>query len=715
MFRDDYKRVNDGIHPDPELLERIRQRGAKRGTAWIWKAATIASACAVLVMGFFLVLPSLKADKAVPESTKDFAMESCEESAVVTEGAFDMVVESDLGIAPAESYSEIFALLSSGRDYAEGDVAFNDSNELVMDDGDLPTGMLQPETPALDPIPTDEAGAGGETLEGASDKNYSGTNTQVAGIDEGDIVKTDGDYIYIIKDQQTLYIVEVNGSEMNVASRTSLFENGGSLFVEDDDGKSYYNENRFALELYVYHDKLAIVVNNSYDGQKYVDGQESWYYGNDSSVLIYDISDRENPAVENELMQSGLYVDSRMVGEMLYVVSSSYVCLDYGINEDEPMGYCPVYRVNGGEKTVLDCSDIYVPKEGTAESFTVISCVDVKDNGGYSSIKASLGGSCDIYCNGDKLLVMAENYESQTGDELTDGQGRSYIERSSYTSTSFLLFELGTEIELTAQGEVRGSLLNQYSVDMEGGCIRVVVTRDESSTTIYTEGIDSYEYSSLRDNCLYVLDESFNLVSSIESLAEDEIIRSVRFMGDTVYFVTFRTTDPLFTVDLSDPAAPKVLSELRIDGFSSYLHSYGDGLLLGIGYNAYADTGAVTGVKISMFDISDPNAVFELFRMSVDANHTIASENYKAILVDAQKNIIAFPAEGNYYIFSYNADKGFELESTIALSDDDCLGMSDARGLYIDEVFYVVMAERIVALDMSALSLTASLDYAKDN
>ena len=207
-----------------------------------------------------------------------------------------------------------------------------------------------------------------------------------------------------------------------------------------------------------------------------------------------------------------------------------------------------------------------------------------------------------------------------------------------------------------------------------------------------------------------MLDGSLKTVGKLEGLAPDEHVKSARFSGEIVYFVTFRQVDPLFTVDLSDHANPKVLSALKIPGFSSYLHPWGEGLLVGLGYSADEETGGTTGVKLSMFDISDKTDVRESHVRKVKADWTPVMYNHKCILVDAQKNLIAFPADEYYFVYGYDAVGGFVQKGRIKLdTDEKTFYENNARGLYIDGVFYLVQISSVTALDLNSLEKLATL------
>ena len=203
-------------------------------------------------------------------------------------------------------------------------------------------------------------------------------------------------------------------------------------------------------------------------------------------------------------------------------------------------------------------------------------------------------------------------------------------------------------------------------------------------------------------NAVYVLNKELETVGSIDNLAKDERVYSARLMGDTGYFVTFRETDPLFSVDLSDPENPEIIGSLKIPGFSDYLHPYGGGRLLGIGMNVDEDTMITDGVKLTMFDISDPADVKEEDTFVLkNVYSTDVSYDYKACLADAARNIIGFSGytDGGqeYFIFEYDSNNGFicKMEEEINGS-----GGSGARGVYINQTLYVIEGNIIEAYSL---------------
>ena len=204
-------------------------------------------------------------------------------------------------------------------------------------------------------------------------------------------------------------------------------------------------------------------------------------------------------------------------------------------------------------------------------------------------------------------------------------------------------------------------------------------------------------------NSVYILDKDLKETGSIKNLAKDERVYSARFMGDVGYFVTFKETDPLFSVDLSDPENPKIMGELKIPGFSDYLHPYGKDKLLGIGMNVDEKTMSTDGVKLTMFDISDPENVKEEQTYVIEnVYYTDVAYDYKAALVDTEKNLIGFAADSEggreYYTFSYDEKQGFTCTMHEEINGNN---MRITRGVYIEDTLYVVQGNIIEAYSLT--------------
>ena len=209
---------------------------------------------------------------------------------------------------------------------------------------------------------------------------------------------------------------------------------------------------------------------------------------------------------------------------------------------------------------------------------------------------------------------------------------------------------------------------------------------------------DTGERQQEDSNSLYVLDENLEIAGEIHDLAKDESVYSARFMGDVGYFVTFKQVDPLFSVDLSDPSDPEIIGKLKIPGFSEYLHPYGDGQLLGIGMDVDEESVTTNGVKISMFDISNPADVNEEENYVLeDLYGTDVGYNYKEVFVDVEKNLFGFMAYGDttkYFIFTYD-ENGFK-----EVFSRELTLYGNVRGLYAGERFYLVNGNTVESFTM---------------
>ena len=700
MFQDQYRRATDNIHAPETLYAKLKrgQRPPMRNKRLIQAVA------AVLVLallgggtwGIFALRRPGVGPVGLPQTEKY---------------ALATLRPVDLPLTTVSDYDDLYALMQQksnsgnlGGFITRNTIRLNNravgaDMEMAVDDvGDV-VFSAAPEADHSDYF--DEA---------APQKDYSGTNTQVLNVDEADIVKTDGDYIYVLSPQKgKLFVVSADGAEMKVTDTV------------DVPGKPKANESADARNMYVYGDRLFVIV--SYNGWDVIrpltadlTTDETKIGGtvktNDSRTIVvtFDISDKGNVKKLSEISQSGHYSDSRLTDGCLYIVTSYYNWS--GWLEGAPVTYCPTLRDDSGRETLIPAGDILLYEDGGNTSYSVIGAIDCEAGNAYTSTKALFGVSGNIYCDGRNLLLTSYAWQSGYTEEQRDVWAKLYIDNYGGGATNVVLFTLDKgKITQKAAATIPGSLLNQFSMDAWNGHFRFVVTRNSFTQRIYTEGIDTYgDYESKSDNALYILDGDLKTVGKIEGLAEGEHVKSARFAGEIVYFVTFRQVDPLFTVDLSDPANPKVLSALKIPGFSSYLHPFGEGLLVGLGFSADEQTGRTTGVKLSMFDISDKTDVSEKHVQKVKADWTPVMYNHKAILVDVQKNLIAFPADDYYFVYGYDAASGFTEKGKIKLDfGEKTYYEDDARGLYIDGVLYLVQTNAITALDLLSLEKLATL------
>lgn len=564
------------------------------------------------------------------------------------------------------------------------------------------------------PTSAAETNAATKDMSTGADGDYSKTNTQIDGIDEGDIVKTDGRYIYKIRKNSELIIMSADGENTETISVTKITEDGREEYDEIGEKYSYYQLSDYAREMYVYGDRLTIVRSHSEYSSNYDDYYYRSYKSNEITVVdVYDISDPRSPSLISSEGQDGYYNTSRMTEGQLYLITSYYP--RYYISDDTVYSeivcesYIP-HVYSQGNKILLPADDIVCFDDSDA-SYTVISSYAM-DTGVREDTEAVMNYVSTVYMSSNYVYLASGKSVNKESEEYR----QSIYKVKDYTMTTNtqitkISFRDGIFVEYT--GEVDGSLLNQFSMDEYGDCLRVVTTVDRYSYTEYVdeenEFINTKDYKSERYNSLYILDNEMIICGAIENIAENERAYSVRFDGDVGYFVTFRQTDPLFAADLSDPADPKIMSELKIPGFSNYMHVYSDGLLFGLGYDADEETGRTEGMKLSMFDVSDPYDVWEKSKLNIGIDYSEASYNHKAILISAEKNLIGFPSERGYLIYGYSDDEGFYKINELVINDWSW--NSDSRGVYVGDCFYIVTEDFTEVLDLDTFELVAKVTY----
>ncbi|MGL4484566.1 MAG: beta-propeller domain-containing protein, partial [Anaerovoracaceae bacterium] len=489
-----------------------------------------------------------------------------------------------------------------------------------------------------------------------------------------DILKTDGEYIYSLS-QSTgkLNITSAGGEELEKVSVIKTTDNPLDFFITKD---------RLILIASVFPEP----------SRKQAPGQPEilscFMISTDTRAIVYDISDKSNPEKVNELEQDGDYISSRMIGDILYLVTSNSIFGD--IDKNKPETYIPSITI-GGKKEILSPEDITINPKMESATYCIVSGVDTAGKGKLVSSKSPIGYSQNIYVSVKNIYITASNSieKDNVYKEVTD------IVRLSVNEG---------EVSFASKGTVPGYLLNQYSMDEYNDVLRVVTT-----ASVYDANEDVQDLENNVSNGVYTLDTELNILGKEENIAPGEQIYSSRFMGDKVYFVTFQQVDPLFAVDLSDPKDIKILSALKIPGFSNYLQGYGEGQLLGLGSNADEKTGKVGFLKLSMFDINNADNISETHKETIKGHSfSEAAYNYKAILADPEKNVIAFPGESNYLIYSYSKEKGFEKMADIPINDE--YYYDSARGLYIGNYFYIVSEKNISSYDMTDYAKVAELN-----
>ena len=519
-----------------------------------------------------------------------------------------------------------------------------------------------------------EAGAPANTP--ASNGDYSRTNTQVAGVDEGDNVKTDGQYIYIARDNDVI-----------ICQATPKLRQIAKI--------SYSNTGFSPREIYVDKDYLVVI------GESYSSGPVIYnnkmnslqsimpprnFQSTTTQTIVYSLNNKSNPEKLRETEIDGYYMTSRKTGNNLYILSNKNI--NYYYDMEKQTESIPVYRdsKSGTSFHQLSFDKIYYCPNFVQPEYLVVEAINLS-NEKEADITAYLGSGDSVYASSENLYAATSIYEYPA--VMKNGAYPDYTEYE----TQILKFALKNgKAEFLTDGKVPGSVLNQFSMDEYNGAFRIATTTGDAWRT---DGHTS-------KNNLYVLDKNLSITGKLTDLAPGEKIYSVRFMGKKAYIVTFRTVDPLFVIDLSKPENPTVLGALKIPGYSDYLHPYDENHVIGFGKDTveqtnydYQGNSAGTsayylGMKMALFDVSDPTHPKQQFTASIGDRGTDSEllQNHKALLFSRQKNLLAFPvtvmktdanstdyrgmpAYGSFefqgaYVYNIDTENGFILKGRIS-------------------------------------------------
>jgi len=575
--------------------------------------------------------------------------------------------------------------------------------------------------------------------------DYSTTNVQVENVDEPDYLKNDSKYVYIVS-RNTLSIIDAYPAESaKLILKIAL------------DIESQYIQNMFLND-----DRLVIFYNGQSDDEiiPQFDFVPRRSYSSVTHALIIDVSDKENPNILKDYSIDGHFRDARMIGDYAYFVTNS--------NVDYQYPRLPV--IMESSVRIMTPEAFYFDNVEQFSNFNTLTAIDIFGDT-VNSETFLMGYTGAFYVSEDNFYLTYQQsmpfgfYENSSRDRFFDvivpllpsdiqseikaiqndssmNASTKWIKISELMQKSYnemdkndkeKLFEKikealteydvktqeetrktiihkisidEGEIEYVAKGSVPGRLLNQFSMDQSGDRFRVATT-----TEIYTQ----YE-GTIRSNAVYILDEQLNIVGGLDEIAPDESIFSARFIGDRLYLVTFQQIDPFFVIDLSTDT-PKILGELKIPGFSNYLHPYDEEHIIGIGRDTKEiEEGRVQqlGIKIALFNVADVNnpKVVDDIIIGDSSTYSEALNNHKAFFFDKTRGVLSIPVSGDvenlneissskmfapdynrwngFYVFDLDRLDGFDIKGTINHSADDSryYGMGNARTFYIDDVLY---------------------------
>ncbi|PSL25072.1 putative secreted protein with C-terminal beta-propeller domain [Planomicrobium soli] len=544
---------------------------------------------------------------------------------------------------------------------------------------------------------------------GSGGEDHSTTNNQVEGVDEGDMVKTDGSYIYAVSEAKVV-ITDVRNPEAMAVAKELAFK-----------------QEMYPQQLFL-SDKVLVVLGSKYSAMP-MEGDILEYRPQTvlTSVHLYNVEDPENPTLIREFGTEGNLTGARLTDGLLYFVTS--VIPDYRVLEEPDNGEIRPhsYDTKRGEGLQpLPYEQIAILPGTMAASYSIITAIDLADPENNSvKTEGYLGGSEQLYMTKDRLYLTASAFMPISEEEKDKELGMS-IWLPQQANTKIFKFALDeATVQFLASTEITGSLLNQFSMDEFDGYFRAVTT----------EGF-AWDEAAPSKNHLFILDDKLKQVGSVEDLAPGERIYSARFMEDKAYMVTFKETDPLFVIDVSTPSSPKVLGELKIPGFSNYLHPLGENHLIGFGYDTKlepvkdGEPRVVTGgMKISLFDVTDFSNPIEKDTEIIGGSGTYSTLQYdhKALFTHKDKNLFGFPvslysgSDSNYVEFEgagamiYTiTPEGIDETANLLAGTDSAIedwATGVQRILYVGDSLFTVSPTEIKSYNLETFEFENLLSY----
>lgn len=565
-------------------------------------------------------------------------------------------------------------------------------------------------------IGIDSVGSTESSSSSSNTKDYSTTNIQVENVDEADIVKTDGDYIYSISEDNVIITDAKDPKQPKVVA---------TIQSEDDD---------IPEDIILYKDKLVVISTKGNQTQRY-------YYNNrmNTVVKIYNITSREKPVLTKSYEMYEPYYTSRCIDNVLYVISSGNLR-----KEDDKI--VVGYNEDNMEKE-MSIDKIKYLKDVKTTKQTLISTVDLNNETADIKLDSYLMNISNAYISENAIYLLNQKYnnDSKIPIKLLFGfKGvfglEDYYEMDSESGyyTEIYKFDIKENVEYKAKTKVKGKTINQYSLDEKDNHLRIALYDNDGSRVA-------------------IFDEDLKQIGISDNVAKGEKMYSSRFIGDKVYFVTYKTMDPLFVMDLSNEAKPKVLGKLKIPGYSTYLHPYDENHIIGIGMETkeiinrnsngkvISTTAKVVGMKMALFDVSNVNSPVQISSVVIGDSRTTSAilTNPKALLFSKEKSLIAIPvnnysqdfevtssnnyetminnytkyskpynAEG-YLVYNINVQDGFKLKGVITHEKTNATyyysNSKLLRGLYIDNNLYTVSETMIKVNELDSLKAVGEL------
>lgn len=565
-------------------------------------------------------------------------------------------------------------------------------------------------------IGIDSVGSTESSSSSSNTKDYSTTNIQVENVDETDIVKTDGDYIYSISEDNVIITDAKDPKQPKVVA---------TIQSEDDD---------IPEDIILYKDKLVVISTKGNQTQRY-------YYNNrmNTVVKIYNITSREKPVLTKSYEMYEPYYTSRCIDNVLYVISSGNLR-----KEDDKI--VVGYNEDNMEKE-MSIDKIKYLKDVKTTKQTLISTVDLNNETADIKLDSYLMNISNAYVSENAIYLLNQKYNNDSKIPIKllfglkgvfglEDYYEMYAESGYYTE--IYKFDIKENVEYKAKTKVKGKTINQYSLDEKDNHLRIALYDNDGSRVA-------------------IFDEDLKQIGISDNVAKGEKMYSSRFIGDKVYFVTYKTIDPLFVMDLSNETKPKILGKLKIPGYSTYLHPYDENHIIGIGMETkeiinrnsngkvISTTAKVVGMKMALFDVSNVNSPVQISSVVIGDSRTTSAilTNPKALLFSKEKSLIAIPvnnysqdfevtssnnyetminnytkygkpynAEG-YFVYNINVQDGFKLKGVITHEKTNATyyysNSKLLRGLYIDNNLYTVSETMIKVNELDSLKAVGEL------
>jgi inhibitor of cysteine peptidase len=530
--------------------------------------------------------------------------------------------------------------------------------------------------------------------------DFSQTNNQTEGVDEGDIIKTNGTHLFTLN-QNRVHIVSTNPLAPKLIKTIEISDSRG-----------------FVTDMYITKNQI-ILIGTSYGAVAYpADAMlESrmkimpYYTSTSTFVVVYSIEDILNPVIVQDYDFEGSYSSSRLVDNTLYMVTNK------GFYDWRIQPVVPKYTNNKTKQVMsIDYDSIYYFPDYITPNFVLTIGIDLATK--EVDVKSYLGNAEGMYVSDKHIFITMTKYVYGNKQEIG-----LFAPRYDQTTSIYKFAYNQGKIDYKAEGNVEGHIVNQFSLDEYQGNLRIATTSG-----------NMWDDSNPSKNNIYILNEELQQIGQLTGLAEGERIYSTRFSGDRIYMVTFKQVDPFFVIDASIATDPKVLGYLKIPGFSTYMHILDNNHVLGFGTETVEKDGRVTtgGLKISLFDVTDPTKPIESMKevIGVEGTNSEIANNHKALMISLSKGIMAFPINvskepyktdfSGAYVYTVTKDSFSYRGKITHHSETTLLGeppyqyydfnYSINRVVYVGEYLYSISGGKVVATSLLDMKTTGSVE-----